>query len=196
MQKRAGLYGLARFLYARRWGTPCKVLFIEIKADPYTAPRLAGDDLEICELADGTREELFQICLRDIADLLAVIINSDGGFPLVVVCIIGKVIELAVLLDFAENVLTISAYAVVVVKRHSDVLEGNIVAICIEPLSALFAVLGNLRTNDLASLTLRAFGLSPGGERGLLLLTSLFELTPLERPIYPNTDTDGVENNE
>ena len=80
-----------------------QMLFIEIETDPYTATRLAGNDLEICKLTYGTRKELFQIRLRDIPDLLAVIINADGGISLVVVCIIGEIIELAVLLDFAEN---------------------------------------------------------------------------------------------
>lgn len=173
-----------------------QMLFIEIETDPYTAPRLAGNDLKICKLTYGTGKKLFQIRLRDIPDLLAVIINADGGFPLVVVCIIGETIELAVLLDFAENILTIAPYAVVVIECHADELKRNIVAICVEPLSALFAVLGNLSTDGLAPLTLRTFGLSPRGERGLLLLTSLFKLTPFDRPIYPNTDTDGIENNE
>ena len=81
-----------------------QMLFIEIETDPYTATRLAGNDLEICKLTYGTRKELFQIRLRDIPDLLAVIINADGGISLVVVCIIGEIIELAVLLDFAENI--------------------------------------------------------------------------------------------
>ena len=93
-----------------------QMLFIEIETDPYTATRLAGNDLEICKLTYGTRKELFQIRLRDIPDLLAVIINADGGISLVVVCIIGEIIELAVLLDFAENILTIAPYAVVVLS--------------------------------------------------------------------------------
>lgn len=53
-----------------------QMLFIEIETDPYTATRLAGNDLEICKLTYGTRKELFQIRLRDIPDLLAVIILS------------------------------------------------------------------------------------------------------------------------
>ena len=114
-----------------------QMLFIEIETDPYTATRLAGNDLEICKLTYGTRKELFQIRLRDIPDLLAVIINADGGISLVVVCIIGEIIELAVLLDFAENILTIAPYAVVVIECHADELKRNIVAICVEPLSAL-----------------------------------------------------------
>ena len=67
-----------------------QMLFIEIETDPYTATRLAGNDLEICKLTYGTRKELFQIRLRDIPDLLAVIINADGGISLVVVCIKGN----------------------------------------------------------------------------------------------------------
>lgn len=54
-----------------------QMLFIEIETDPYTATRLAGNDLEICKLTYGTRKELFQIRLRDIPDLLAVIINAE-----------------------------------------------------------------------------------------------------------------------
>lgn len=97
---------------------PCALfdLSIEVKADPYTAPGLAGDDLIIRNLAYGAREKLFQISLRDIPDLLTVIINADGGLSLIVVCIIGKTIEVALLLDFAENVLTVTPYAVVVVE--------------------------------------------------------------------------------
>jgi len=118
------------------------MLFIEIETDPYTATRLAGNDLEICKLTYGTRKELFQIRLRDIPDLLAVIINADGGISLVVVCIIGEIIELAVLLDFTENILTIAPYAVVVIECHADELKRNIVAICVEPLSALATAAG------------------------------------------------------
>ena len=97
-----------------------QMLFIEIETDPYTATRLAGNDLEICKLTYGTRKELFQIRLRDIPDLLAVIINADGGISIVVVCIIGEIIELAVLLNFAENILTIAPYAVVVIECHAE----------------------------------------------------------------------------
>lgn len=140
-----------------------QILFIEIETDPYTATRLAGNDLEICKLTYGTRKELFQIRLRDIPDLLAVIINADGGISLVVVCIIGEIIELAVLLDFAENILTIAPYAVVVIECHTDELKRNIVAICVEPLSALATVAGDLSTNDLEFLAFGALGLPAGG---------------------------------
>lgn len=140
-----------------------QMLFIEIETDPYTATRLAGNDLEICKLTYGTRKELFQIRLRDIPDLLAVIINADGGISLVVVCIIGEIIELAVLLDFAENILTIAPYAVVVIECHTDELKRNIVAICVEPLSALATVAGDLSTNGLESLAFGALGLPAGG---------------------------------
>lgn len=140
-----------------------QMLFIEIETDPYTATRLAGNDLEICKLAYGTGKELFQICLRDIPDLLAVIINADGGFSLVVVCIIGEIIKLAVLLDFAENILTIAPYAVVVIECHADELKRNIVAICVEPLSALATVAGDLSTNGLEFLAFGALGLPAGG---------------------------------
>ena len=137
-----------------------QMLFIEIETDPYTATRLAGNDLEICKLTYGTRKELFQIRLRDIPDLLAVIINADGGFSLVVVCIIGEIIELAVLLDFAENILTIAPYAVVVIECHADELKRNI---CVEPLSALATVAGDLSTNGLEFLAFDALGLPAGG---------------------------------
>ena len=140
-----------------------QMLFIEIETDPYTATRLAGNDLEICKLTYGTRKELFQIRLRDIPDLLAVIINADGGISLVVVCIIGEIIELAVLLDFAENNLTIAPYAVVVIECHTDELKRNIVAICVEPLSALATVAGDLSTNGLEFLAFGALGLPAGG---------------------------------
>lgn len=140
-----------------------QMLFIEIETDPYTATRLAGNDLEICKLTYGTRKELFQIRLRDIPDLLAVIINADGGISLVVVCIIGEIIELAVLLDFAENILTIAPYAVVVIECHTDELKRNIVAICVEPLSALATVAGDLSTNGLELLAFGALGLPAGG---------------------------------
>lgn len=140
-----------------------QMLFIEIETDPYTATRLAGNDLEICKLTYGTRKELFQIRLRDIPDLLAVIINADGGISLVVVCIIGEIIELAVLLDFAENILTIAPYAVVVIECHTDELKRNIVAICVEPLSALATVAGDLSTNGLEFLAFGALGLPAGG---------------------------------
>ena len=134
-----------------------QMLFIEIETDPYTATRLAGNDLEICKLTYGTRKELFQIRLRDIPDLLAVIINADGGISLVVVCIIGEIIELAVLLDFAENILTIAPYAVVVIECHADV------AICVEPLSVLATVAGDLSTNGLEFLAFGSLGLPAGG---------------------------------
>lgn len=140
-----------------------QMLFIEIETDPYTATRLAGNDLEICKLTYGTRKELFQIRLRDIPDLLAVIINADGGISLVVICIIGEIIELAVLLDFAENILTIAPYAVVVIECHTDELKRNIVAICVEPLSALATVAGDLSTNGLEFLAFGALGLPAGG---------------------------------
>lgn len=140
-----------------------QMLFIEIETDPYTATRLAGNDLETCKLTYGTRKELFQIRLRDIPDLLAVIINADGGISLVVVCIIGEIIELAVLLDFAENILTIAPYAVVVIECHTDELKRNIVAICVEPLSALATVAGDLSTNGLEFLAFGALGLPAGG---------------------------------
>ena len=140
-----------------------QMLFIEIETDPYTATRLAGNDLEICKLTYGTRKELFQIRLRDIPDLLAVIINADGGISLVVVCIIGEIIELAVLLDFAENILTIAPYAVAVIECHTDELKRNIVAICVEPLSALATVAGDLSTNGLEFLAFGALGLPAGG---------------------------------
>ena len=140
-----------------------QMLFIEIETDPYTATRLAGNDLEICKLTYGTRKEFFQIRLRDITDLLAVIINADGGISLVVVCIIGEIIELAVLLDFAENILTIAPYAVVVIECHTDELKRNIVAICVEPLSALATVAGDLSTNGLEFLAFGALGLPAGG---------------------------------
>ena len=140
-----------------------QMLFIEIETDPYTATRLAGNDLEICKLTYGTRKELFQIRLRDIPDLLAVIINADGGISLVVVCIIGEIIELAVLLDFAENILTIAPYTVVVIECHTDELKRNIVAICVEPLSALATVAGDLSTNGLEFLAFGALGLPAGG---------------------------------
>lgn len=140
-----------------------QMLFIEIETDPYTATRLAGNDLEICKLTYGTRKELFQIRLRDIPDLLAVIINADGGISLVVVCIIREIIELAVLLDFAENILTIAPYAVVVIECHTDELKRNIVAICVEPLSALATVAGDLSTNGLEFLAFGALGLPAGG---------------------------------
>lgn len=140
-----------------------QMLFIEIETDPYTATRLAGNDLEICKLTYGTRKELFQIRLRDIPDLLAVIINADGGISLVVVCIIGEIIELAILLDFAENILTIAPYAVVVIECHTDELKRNIVAICVEPLSALATVAGDLSTNGLEFLAFGALGLPAGG---------------------------------
>lgn len=140
-----------------------QMLFIEIETDPYTATRLAGNDLEICKLTYGTRKELFQIRLRDIPDLLAVIINADGGISLIVVCIIGEIIELAVLLDFAENILTIAPYAVVVIECHTDELKRNIVAICVEPLSALATVAGDLSTNGLEFLAFGALGLPAGG---------------------------------
>lgn len=140
-----------------------QMLFIEIETDPYTATRLAGNDLEICKLTYGTRKELFQIRLRDIPDLLAVIINADGGISLVVVCIIGEIIELAVLLDFAENILTIAPYAVVVIECHTDELKRNIVAVCVEPLSALATVAGDLSTNGLEFLAFGALGLPAGG---------------------------------
>lgn len=140
-----------------------QMLFTEIETDPYTATRLAGNDLEICKLTYGTRKELFQIRLRDIPDLLAVIINADGGISLVVVCIIGEIIELAVLLDFAENILTIAPYAVVVIECHTDELKRNIVAICVEPLSALATVAGDLSTNGLEFLAFGALGLPAGG---------------------------------
>ena len=140
-----------------------QMLFIEIETDPYTATRLAGNDLEICKLTYGTRKELFQIRLRDIPDLLAAIINADGGISLVVVCIIGEIIELAVLLDFAENILTIAPYAVVVIECHTDELKRNIVAICVEPLSALATVAGDLSTNGLEFLAFGALGLPAGG---------------------------------
>lgn len=140
-----------------------QMLFIEIETDPYTATRLAGNDLEICKLTYGTRKELFQIRLRDIPDLLAVIINADGGISLVVVCIIGEIIELAVLLDFTENILTIAPYAVVVIECHTDELKRNIVAICVEPLSALATVAGDLSTNGLEFLAFGALGLPAGG---------------------------------
>lgn len=140
-----------------------QMLFIEIETDPYTATRLTGNDLEICKLTYGTRKELFQIRLRDIPDLLAVIINADGGISLVVVCIIGEIIELAVLLDFAENILTIAPYAVVVIECHTDELKRNIVAICVEPLSALATVAGDLSTNGLEFLAFGALGLPAGG---------------------------------
>lgn len=140
-----------------------QMLFIEIETDPYTATRLAGNDLEICKLTYGTRKELFQIRLRDIPDLLAVIINADGSISLVVVCIIGEIIELAVLLDFAENILTIAPYAVVVIECHTDELKRNIVAICVEPLSALATVAGDLSTNGLEFLAFGALGLPAGG---------------------------------
>ena len=134
-----------------------QMLFIEIETDPYTATRLAGNDLEICKLTYGTRKELFQIRLRDI------IINADGGISLVVVCIIGEIIELAVLLDFAENILTIAPYAVVVIECHADELKRNIVAICVEPLSALATVAGDLSTNGLEFLAFGSLGLPAGG---------------------------------
>lgn len=140
-----------------------QMLFIEIETDPYTATRLAGNGLEICKLTYGTRKELFQIRLRDIPDLLAVIINADGGISLVVVCIIGEIIELAVLLDFTENILTIAPYAVVVIECHTDELKRNIVAICVEPLSALATVAGDLSTNGLEFLAFGALGLPAGG---------------------------------
>lgn len=140
-----------------------QMLFIEIETDPYTATRLAGNDLEICKLTYGTRKELFQIRLRDIPDLLAVIINADGGISLVVVCIIGEIIELAVLLNFAENILTIAPYAVVVIECHADELKRNIVAICVEPLSALATVAGDLSTNGLEFLAFGSLGLPAGG---------------------------------
>ena len=140
-----------------------QMLFIEIETDPYTATRLAGNDLEICKLTYGTRKELFQIRLRDIPDLLAVIINADGGISLVVVCIIGEIIELAVLLDFAENILTIAPYAVVVIECHTDELKRNIVAICVEPLSALATVARDLSTNGLEFLAFGSLGLPAGG---------------------------------
>ena len=140
-----------------------QMLFIEIETDPYTATRLAGNDLEICKLTYGTRKELFQIRLRDIPDLLAVIINADGSISLVVVCIIGEIIELAVLLDFTENILTIAPYAVVVIECHTDELKRNIVAICVEPLSALATVAGDLSTNGLEFLAFGLLGLPAGG---------------------------------
>ena len=140
-----------------------QMLFIEIETDPYTATRLAGNDLEICKLTYGTRKELFQIRLRDIPDLLAVIINADGGISLVVVCIIGEIIELAVLLNFAENILTIAPYAVVVIECHADELKRNIVAICVEPLSALATVARDLSTNGLEFLAFGSLGLPAGG---------------------------------
>ena len=140
-----------------------QMLFIEIETDPYTATRLAGNDLEICKLTYGTRKELFQIRLRDIPDLHAVIINADAGISLVVVCIIGEIIELAVLLDFAENILSIAPYAVVVIECHTDELKRNIVAICVEPLSALATVAGDLSTNGLEFLAFGALGLPAGG---------------------------------
>lgn len=142
---------------------PVQMLFIEIETDPYTATRLAGNDLEICKLTYGTRKELFQIRLRDIPDLLTVIINADGGISLVVVCIIGEIIELAVLLDFAENILTIAPYAVVVIECHADELKRNIVAICVEPLSVLATVAGDLSTNGLEFLAFGSLGLPAGG---------------------------------
>ena len=132
-----------------------QMLFIEIETDPYTATRLAGNDLEICKL--------FQIRLRDIPDLLAVIINADGGISIVVVCIIGEIIELAVLLNFAENILTIAPYAVVVIECHADELKRNIVAICVEPLSALATVARDLSTNGLEFLAFGSLGLPAGG---------------------------------
>lgn len=92
-----------------------------------------------------------------------VIINADGGISLVVVCIIGEIIELAVLLDFAENILTIAPYAVVVVECHADELKRNIVAICVEPLSALATVAGDLSTNGLGFLAFGSLGLPAGG---------------------------------
>lgn len=140
-----------------------QMLFIKIETDPYTATRLAGNDLEICKLTYSTRKELFQIRLRDIPDLLAVIINADGGISLVVVCIIGEIIELAVLLDFAENILAIAPYAVVVIECHADELKRNIVAICVEPLSALATVAGDLSTNGLEFLAFGSLGLPAGG---------------------------------
>lgn len=97
-----------------------QMLFIEIETDPYTATRLAGNDLEICKLTYGTRKELFQIRLRDIPDLLAVIINADE-------------------------------------------LKRNIVAICVEPLSALATVAGDLSTNGLGFLAFGSLGLPAGG---------------------------------
>ena len=134
-----------------------QMLFIEIETDPYTATRLAGNDLEICKLTYGTRKELFQI------HLLAVIINADGGISIVVVCIIGEIIELAVLLNFAENILTIAPYAVVVIECHADELKRNIVAICVEPLSALATVARDLSTNGLEFLAFGSLGLPAGG---------------------------------
>ena len=116
-----------------------QMLFIEIETDPYTATRLTGNDLEIRKLTYGTRKELFQIRLRDIPDLLAV------------------------LLDFAENILTIAPYAVVVIECHADELKRNIVAICVEPLSALATVAGDLSTNGLEFLAFGSLGLPAGG---------------------------------
>ena len=72
-------------------------------------------------------------------------------------------VELAVLLDFAENILTIAPYAVVVIECHTDELKRNIVAICVEPLSALATVAGDLSTNGLEFLAFGALGLPAGG---------------------------------
>ncbi len=76
---------------------------------------------------------------------------------------LGEIIELAVLLDFAENILTIAPYAVVVIECHTDELKRNIVAICVEPLSALATVAGDLSTNGLEFLAFGALGLPAGG---------------------------------
>lgn len=58
--------------------------------------------------------------------------------------------------------MTIAPYAVVVIECHADELKRNIVAICVEPLSALATVARDLSTNGLEFLCVR-LARPPGG---------------------------------
>ena len=59
--------------------------------------------------------------------------------------------------------MTIAPYAVVVIECHADELKRNIVAICVEPLSALATVARDLSTNGLEFLAFGSLGLTAGG---------------------------------
>ena len=59
--------------------------------------------------------------------------------------------------------MTIAPYAVVVIECHADELKRHIVAICVEPLSALATVARDLSTNGLEFLAFGSLGLPAGG---------------------------------
>ena len=142
-----------------RYGAPSEYPSADM-SKPYTGAKSVNDALADClELAEVMRE--IQITRDKVEEIDGVLAQMDEDD--------ARILRLWYIERKSKDEITEAVcysstpYAVVVIECHADELKRNIVAICVEPLSALATVARDLSTNGLEFLAFGSLGLPAGG---------------------------------